>query len=155
MLIWEGESSLMVNLESWPKSTHIFSKVTVGSTPPRSTLSKVILPKSLQILFKLSVDWPPDQHCQRWSFQSLCRSFSSWVSIDPPRSTLSEAILPKSLWILSKLSVDRPPPGSALSEAILPKSLWILSKLSVDQPPSPLLPPHLRNDNFQVESLST
>ena len=51
--------------------------------PPRSTLSEVILPKSLQILPKLIV-------------------------IDPTGSTLSEVILPKSLWILPKLIVDRP-----------------------------------------------
>ena len=102
--------------------------------------------RSFQSLCRSFPSWvsinppPPDQHWQRWSFQSLCRSFPSWVSIDPPPppgSALAEVILPKSLRILSKLSVDRPPPGSALAEAILPKSLRILSKLSVDRPPPP------------------
>ena len=144
-------------------------------TPPGSTLSEVILPKScgsfpswvsidprinivrgdlpksLQILSKLSVDRPQDQHCQRQSLQSLCRSFPSWVSINPPGSTLSEVILPKSLQILSKLSVDWPP-GSTLSEIILPKSLQILSKLSVNWPPRSTLSESIIQNFLQILS---
>ena len=132
-----------------------------STPPPRINIVRgnPILPKSLQILSKLSVNWHPS-----------------------PGSTLSEAILPKSLRILSKLSVNRPPRinivrgdpskvfvdpfqvvlinplGSTLSEVILPKSLGILSKLSVNWPPHlPRInivrgnPSKVFADPFQVE----
>ena len=85
-------------------------------TPLGSTLSEVILAMSLQIFFKLTIDWPPG-------------------------STLSEAILARSSWILSKLTVDWPHPKDQHCQR---GSSWILSKLTVDWPPSPPLPPHLQ-----------
>ena len=146
-------------------------------TPPGSVgsaLSEVILPKSSQILSKLSVDRPPpqDQHCQRWSFQSLrmdpfqveCRStpspdplpqrrsflrndgsFPSWVSIDPP----SPPSPPK------KLRNDNFQVECRLTPPPLPKNLRNDNFQVECQLTPPPLPPHLRNDNFQVECRST
>ena len=109
---------------SWGDPSKVFAdpfQVECRLTPPGSALSRGDPSKVIvQILSKLSVDWPSPRSLRilsklRWSFQSLCRSFPSWVLIDPP-------------------------PGSALSEVILPKSSQILSKLSVNQPPSPPSP---------------
>ena len=81
---------------------------------------------------KLSVDrTPQDQHCQRWSFQSLRRSFPKWsVDWPPPQDQHCQ------MWSFQSLRRSFPS--------------WV----SID-PPSPPLPPHLRNDNFQVECRST
>ena len=114
--------------------------------PPRISIvrgdpSKV--PKSVQILSKLSVDWPPhpqDQHWQRWSFQSMCRSFPSWVSIDPPQdqhckrwsfqsSKICVDPFQVQCWLTPRINIVRGDPSK------VPKSVWILSKLSVNQPP--------------------
>ena len=124
-------------------------------TPPKGQQCQKWSFQSLQILSKLSVNWPPQgQHCQKWSFQSLCGSFPSWVSIDPPKGQHCQRQSFQSLcrsfpsWVLIN-------PQDQQSEVILLKSLQILSKLSVNWPPSPPLPPHLRNDNFQVECWMT
>ena len=91
-------------------------QVECQSTPPRSTLSDVILAMCLQVLSKF-VD----------PFQVECR-------LNPPGSTLSMCSR-----ILSKLSVDQPP-----SPPLPPHlQLSFLSWVSID-PPSPPLPPHLQ-----------
>ena len=115
--------------------------------PDQQTMSEVILPKSSQILPKLTPR------------SNIVRGNPSKVFADPSHLQMTTSkfatskFLLMSLRIISKLSVNWPPhpPGSTFSEVILPKSSWILSKLSVDQPPLLSSPPSLpTNDNLQV-----
>ena len=67
--------------------------------------------QSLQILPKLTIDWPPRINIFRGN---PCKVFTDPFQVDHrltcPGSTLSEVILAKSLQILSKLTVNWPPP---------------------------------------------
>ena len=94
---------------------------------------KRILPKSLRILSKL-----------RWSFQGLCGSFPSWgdpskVFVDPFQVECWSTSHPP------RISIVRGDPSKVFAD---PFQVECQST-----PPSPPLPfpPHLRNDNFQVE----
>ena len=80
-----GESWLMVNLESWPKSTHILSMVTVGWNPPRINIGRGNPDKVFVDPFQVNCWWHPPR-------------------INTVRGNPSKLL--KSLQILFKLTID-------------------------------------------------
>ena len=117
------------------------SRVDCQSNPPRINIvrgnpSKVLMDPS-QVNCQLTP--PPLCSLPSYKFQPLCRSFSSWLSIEPPSTPQLQ--ISTSLQILPNLTVDHPLPLPSLpTYKFQPLCRSFPSWLSIDPAPHRSLP---------------
>ena len=122
-----------------PKSLWILSKLSVDQPPSRISIVRGNPSKVFADPFQVECQMtPPDQYCQRCNPSKVFMQILSKLSVKstpPPRISIVRGDPSKVFADPFQVECRLTPPGSALSEVILPKSLQILSKLSVDQTP--------------------